>query len=260
MAVLDPQDLTTSVSLSKSQDPRGLEPYIRERATNYGIDPDVALRVAHSEGLRQFNSGIPGEKSYGAFQLHIGGGLGDEFRRDTGLDPSDPTNERATIDYALKRAAQVGWGPWHGAKNTGIGEWEGISPESPVGVLQSPSGQPTLPPYQGAAPGMPGTMAANVPPTAGQPSGQFGRDHVGGGGGPVASADLSPPAFLQLPPVQAPYFPPRPPPSQQMAGNLPSPSDVFLQKLRMLQAARAGGQFVPQPQPSQVPTYGGIRG
>jgi hypothetical protein len=27
----------------------------------------------------------------------------------------------------LKTAAKVGWGPWHGAKNTGIGEFEGIS-------------------------------------------------------------------------------------------------------------------------------------
>lgn len=105
-------------------DPRGMSSYIRDRAGAYGIDPDTALRVARSEGLRTF-SGDNGT-SFGAMQLHVGGGVGDEFRKSTGLDPSDPANERATIDYALKIAAQRGWGPWHGAARAGIGEWEGI--------------------------------------------------------------------------------------------------------------------------------------
>jgi hypothetical protein len=113
-------------------DPRGLTGYIRETAQKYGIDPEVALRVAKSEGLRSFKSGVvqkngKEEPSWGAFQLYTGGGLGNQFKKDTGLDPSDPANEKATIDYALKTAAKTGWGPWHGAKNTGIGEYEGIS-------------------------------------------------------------------------------------------------------------------------------------
>ena len=121
---------------SRSDDPRGLEPYIRETAQKYGIDPEVALRVAKSEGLRSFRSGVrqksgQEEPSWGAFQLYTGGGLGNEFQKATGLDPSDPKNEKATIDYALKTAAKVGWGPWHGAKNTGIGEWEGIGKKTP---------------------------------------------------------------------------------------------------------------------------------
>lgn len=116
---------------SRSDDPRGMEPYIRETAQKYGVDPEVAVRVAKSEGLRQFNSGVrqkngKEEPSWGAFQLYTGGGLGNKFQKETGLDPSDPANEKATIDYALRTAAKVGWGPWHGAKNTGIGEFEGI--------------------------------------------------------------------------------------------------------------------------------------
>jgi len=112
-------------------DPRGLTGYIRETAKKYGIDPEVALRVAKSEGLSSFRSGVRTksggeEPSFGAFQLYTGGGLGNAFQKETGLDPSDPANEKATIDYALKTAAKVGWKPWHGAKNTGIGEWEGI--------------------------------------------------------------------------------------------------------------------------------------
>jgi hypothetical protein len=112
-------------------DPRGMAGYIRETAKKYGIDPEVAIRVAKSEGLSSFRSGVrtksgAEEPSFGAFQLYTGGGLGNQFRKETGLDPSDPANEKATIDYALKTAAKVGWGPWHGAKNTGIKQWEGI--------------------------------------------------------------------------------------------------------------------------------------
>jgi hypothetical protein len=114
------------------EDPRGLTPYIRETAKKYGVDPEVALKVAKSEGLSNFRSGVTQkdgtqEPSFGAFQLYTGGGLGNQFKKDTGLDPADPANEKATIDYALKTAAKTGWGPWHGAKNTGIGEFDGIS-------------------------------------------------------------------------------------------------------------------------------------
>ena len=105
--------------------------YIRETAKKYGVDPEVALRVAKSEGLESFQSTVVSKKgvrepSWGAFQLYTGGGLGNEFKKETGLDPADPKNEKATIDYALKHASQHGWGPWHGAANTGIGEFEGI--------------------------------------------------------------------------------------------------------------------------------------
>lgn len=114
-----------SVAASRVDDPRDVAPYIRERAAAYGIDPDVALRVARAEGLRDFYG--DNRTSFGALQLHVGGGVGDEFRRATGLDPSDPANERATIDFALRVAAQRGWGPWRGAARVGIGQWEGIA-------------------------------------------------------------------------------------------------------------------------------------
>ena len=124
--------LPEGTSRSNRDDPRGLSGYIRETARKYGIDPEVALKVAKSEGLRSFRSGVrtksgQEEPSWGAFQLYTGGGLGNQFQKETGLDPADPKNEKATIDYALKTAARTGWGPWHGAKNTGIGEYEGIS-------------------------------------------------------------------------------------------------------------------------------------
>lgn len=109
------------------------EAYIRAAAAKRGINPNTAMAVARSEGFNSFQSTVPvpggpngREDSWGAFQLYMGGGLGNEFQKATGLDPRDPANERATIDYALDHARKSGWGAFHGAKNTGIGPWSGI--------------------------------------------------------------------------------------------------------------------------------------
>jgi hypothetical protein len=103
----------------KVYDPRGVSGYIQERAAAYGLNPAAVLRIAQSEGLSQFY----GDKgtSFGALQLHVGGGLGDIFRRQTGLDPSDPRNERMTIDWGLRYMAQTrDVSPWHGAARVGV--------------------------------------------------------------------------------------------------------------------------------------------
>lgn len=109
------------------------EAYIRAAAARRGINPNVAMAVARSEGFNSFQSTVPvrggpngREDSWGAFQLYMGGGLGNEFQKATGLDPRNPANERATIDFALDNARKGGWGPFHGAKNTGISQWQGI--------------------------------------------------------------------------------------------------------------------------------------
>lgn len=105
------------------------EAFIRAAAVKAGIDPNVAMRVAHSEGFDGFSG--DNNTSFGAFQLHVtpggrGHAVGDDFRQKTGLDPSDKENERQTIVFALQEAARSGWGAWHGAANTGIGNREGI--------------------------------------------------------------------------------------------------------------------------------------
>jgi D-alanyl-D-alanine carboxypeptidase len=117
------------MKLGKGDDPRGLEQYIREAAKREGVDPDTAVRVAKSEGLRDF-LGDRG-KSGGAFQLYTGGGLGNEFQKETGLNPLDPKNEKATIDWAMKKVPKTGWGPWHGAKAVGVGPREGLPGGTP---------------------------------------------------------------------------------------------------------------------------------
>lgn len=113
--------------VGRGEDPRGLSGYIREVAARYGIDPDTAVAVAKSEGLRGFKSSVPGEQSYTAFQLNMQGGLGNEFFKETGLDPRNPKNERAAIDWALRYISKHGWSKFHGARNRyGLSRWAGI--------------------------------------------------------------------------------------------------------------------------------------
>jgi hypothetical protein len=133
-----------------SQDPRGMIPIIRAAATKYGIDPDVAVKVAGSEGLADF-LGDRG-RSGGAFQLFTGGGLGNEFQKETGLDPLDPKNEAATIDWAMKNLSRTGWEPYHGAARVGVGARQGIGTPREAFVPQ------VTPGFPGAAPG-PGEVA-----------------------------------------------------------------------------------------------------
>lgn len=105
------------------------EAFIRAEAAKRGINPDVAMAVARSEGFNSF-TGDNGT-SFGAFQLHVtpggrGNAVGDEFRRRTGLDPSERANEARTIQFALDDIKANGWGAYHGAADSHIGAWAGI--------------------------------------------------------------------------------------------------------------------------------------
>lgn len=113
--------------------PRQREQFIRQEAIRRGVDPDVAMRVAWSEGFgkRVGDNGT----SFGDFQLHVtpggrGNAVGDQFQRDTGLDPRDPANDARMIQYALDWAKSHGWTDFHGAANSGIGQWTGIDRSS----------------------------------------------------------------------------------------------------------------------------------
>jgi hypothetical protein len=107
--------------------------YIRRAASSRGIDPEIAVRVAKSEGLGSYTG--DGGSSFGPFQLHYGnvagggnavGGLGDVFTKRTGLDARDPSTVLAQIAFSLDQAKASGWGAWHGAAKAGIGNWDGI--------------------------------------------------------------------------------------------------------------------------------------
>lgn len=117
-----------------------IEAYIRQAAAARGIDPDIAVRVARSEGglndpFRRGEGPAPRsqaagmgdtESSFGPMQLYISGnnaGLGDRALA-AGIDPR--TNWKGGIDFGLDEAARVGWGQWFGAKAAGIGNMQGI--------------------------------------------------------------------------------------------------------------------------------------
>lgn len=115
------------------EDKEAVKQYIRYSAASRNIDPEVAVRVAGSEGLNTY-VGDQGS-SFGPYQLHYGGvasggnrvgGLGDTFTQVTGLDARDPSTIQAQIDFTLDRVKSGGWGPWHGAKAIGIGAFTGV--------------------------------------------------------------------------------------------------------------------------------------
>ena len=118
-----------------------MEDYVRQSAIRHGIDPDVAVAVAKAEALNVFDPDKPDHggddgSSFGLYQLHYGGmskampnaGLGDEFTAKTGLDARDPSTWKQQVEFSHDWAAKNGWGSWMGAKNNGIGNWDGITP------------------------------------------------------------------------------------------------------------------------------------
>lgn len=125
-----------------------IEARIRQKARDVGIDENVAVAVAKSEALNVFRPDQPDRggdegSSFGPYQFHYAGlsksmpnaGLGDEFTRTTRLDARDPSTWPQQVDFALDYAAKHGWGSWMGAKNTGIGDWEGIKGGQPSSAL-----------------------------------------------------------------------------------------------------------------------------
>lgn len=145
------------------------EQYIRDAARARGIDPDIAVRVAKSEGLArgvyQSNLGKGGtrEPSYGPFQLLVGGegtnypaGMGNDFISQTGLDPRDPSTVPAQVDFALDNAAKNGWSAWYGAAKAGVGKRDGI------GGNAAPQGTYTRELKTGGGSSMAGYPTSNV--------------------------------------------------------------------------------------------------
>lgn len=166
--------------------------YIIDKSKALGIDPNVALEVARREGgleghvqSKVMRNGFQ-EPSYGPFQLLKGGengfpmGMGNDFQMRTGLDPADPANTQATIDFALEQAKQVGWSPWYGAKAAGITGMEGIDGRG-VTLNSMPSNR------TGVAPRLPDPIEVKSHPVAGvlenaapaQEAGLFGKIGAG---------------------------------------------------------------------------------
>ncbi len=190
--------------------------YIRQSAAARGIDPDIALKVALSEGgvddpVRQslvMKNGVR-EQSYGPYQLYMGGGLGNKALA-AGIDPRDPNQWKKGVDFALDQAKAGGWGPWYGAKKIGVTGMMGIgnapAPQQPAQVasLDPAAGMPM--------PGATGQMRAADPAQAMAPTGRQPMQ------GPTQTAPaLPPPTTVANPPPVAAQ------PPQQVAQALMAP-------------------------------------
>lgn len=109
--------------------------YIRQSAISHGIDPNVALAVFKQESGLNPNAVGDGGRSFGVAQLYTGGGEGNRFRRMGGS--LSPGAWRSQVDYALGRVAEGGWTSWHGARDIGIGQWQGVHPNhSRIGTVR----------------------------------------------------------------------------------------------------------------------------
>lgn len=132
--LLNDPSLASRVNPTTAAPAGSIEAYIRNAAIQRGIDPNVAVRVAQSEGglnswnrqSEYINSAGMREQSYGPYQLYMNGGLGNRFQQQTGLDPRVAANGPAGVDFALDTASKEGWGAWYGARKAGISDWQGI--------------------------------------------------------------------------------------------------------------------------------------
>jgi hypothetical protein len=137
-----PVDKTPTSGAIPGVGAKEVDDYTRAAAQRYNIDPDVASRVLAQESSYG-QARKPGDNgtSFGPFQLHFapdGRAMGDEFQRDTRLDPRDPKTWQAQIDYAMKRAAIGGWGPWTTTMNKlGMNQWSGINNRRFAGQMQT---------------------------------------------------------------------------------------------------------------------------
>lgn len=135
---------------------------IANEAQARGVDVPTALRVFGGEGISNYSSlsggsrwGLKYEPSDGPFQLLQGEGtpgprgLGDQFKRETGIDPRydrSPNSILKQIQFALNNVVRNGWGAWAGAKAQGITGKQGVGPNArtlePVGGDFIPGGTP----------------------------------------------------------------------------------------------------------------------
>jgi hypothetical protein len=146
---------------------KGLDPAlltkITAKAGQWGIDPDIAVRVWKSEGgASTMNFMQPGDNnmSFGPYQLYLGGGVGNAYEKATGHSVRDPSHMDDYLDFTFKWVRDHGWADWHGASRVGIYGYTGVLshydprphdvPKTFAPVLPTPEPGPA-PPASGAA-------------------------------------------------------------------------------------------------------------
>jgi hypothetical protein len=126
---------------------KDVDDYTRQVAQKYMIDPNVASKILAQESSYG-QARHPGDNgtSFGPFQLHFakdGNAMGDQFKRDTGLDPRDPRTWKQQVDYAMMKASTEGWTPWTTSmKKLGMNQWSGITTNRRFAGLTTGNQQP----------------------------------------------------------------------------------------------------------------------
>lgn len=144
---------------------------IRKIAKEEGVDPDVAVAVAKSEGLGTSWAGGDKGSSFGPLQAHFGGvapgmmskGQGDVMASQ-GINARDPSQKEAVLRWQLKYAKKHGWGEWYGSARAGIGRRQGLD-------------GPTNAPIETATPTRGGAPSAAQPSSAHPPMPPWTPDH-----------------------------------------------------------------------------------
>jgi hypothetical protein len=149
--------------------------YIFRRATELGVDPNMALGIASREGLNPRTIGSPtfGNAdtrgySFGPFQLFSGsrdprriapGGMAYEFQQRFSAPPS-ADNWREQVDFSLERMRDRGVRPWYAVRDAG-----GVGPITEIGrQLATRMGLGVAPPADGPAAGSMGNAVSIGPP------------------------------------------------------------------------------------------------
>jgi hypothetical protein len=167
--------------------------YIYRRATELGVDPNMALGIASREGLnfRTLSSPTFGNAdnrgySFGPFQLFSGsrdprtiapGGMAYEFQQRFSAPPS-AENWRQQVDFSLERMRDRGVQPWYAVQNAG-----GVGPITEIGrQLATRMGRGVAPPADGPAAGnMANAVSIGPPAPTPPPADPVYRNDLGTG-------------------------------------------------------------------------------
>jgi hypothetical protein len=117
------------------------EEMCRAEAQRRGIDPNIAVQAANTEGgvvVPARRGTFPTGSSWWMFQLHYGGpgyeqygtvaGMGGGFTAFTGWQPGDPHAWRDALRYSLDEIKRAGWSKWYGPATVGITGMRGVDP------------------------------------------------------------------------------------------------------------------------------------
>lgn len=113
------EDLVKTDKFTLQTDAGDLKGLIDQSAAAAGIDPRTMYGIVAGESLHRntYDVGDNG-KSFGPFQLFTGGGLGNDFQKETGLNPADPKTIPAqakwVANYLAKHPNMNIKGTWHG--------------------------------------------------------------------------------------------------------------------------------------------------